>query len=113
MHELGITQSILSIALEKANEAQARKITKINLVIGELSGVVDDCVQFYFDLLSKDTIAAEASLSFERTPNRLRCRNCATVFSPNNLNWTCPNCHEANVEIISGRECRVDSIEVE
>ena len=113
MHELGITQSILSIALEKANEAQARKITKINLVIGELSGIVDDCVQFYFDLLSKDTIAAEASLSFERTPNKLQCRNCATVFSPNNLDWTCPNCHEANVEIISGRECRVDSIEVE
>ena len=113
MHELGITQSILSIALEKANEAQARKITKINLIIGELSGVVDDCVQFYFDLLSKDTIAAEASLSFERTPNKLQCRNCATIFSPNNLDWTCPNCHEANVEIISGRECRVDSIEVE
>ena len=113
MHELGITQSILSIALEKANEAQASKITKINLVIGELSGVVDECVQFYFDFLSKDTIAAEASLSFERTPNKLRCRNCDTVFSPNDLDWACPNCHEAKIEIISGRECRIESIEVE
>jgi len=113
MHELGITQSILSIALEKANEAQASKITRINLIIGELSGIVDDCVQFYFDLLSKDTIAAEASLSFERTPNKLRCRNCATVFSPNELDWTCPNCRQANVDIISGRECRIESIEVE
>ncbi len=61
MHELGITQSILSIAMEKASEIQASKITKINLIIGELSGIVDDCVQFYFDFLSQDTIAAEAN----------------------------------------------------
>ena len=113
MHEFSITQNILSIALEQAEAAKANKIVNINLTIGELTGIVDECVQFYFDLLSKDTIAAEASLSFERTPNKLRCRNCATVFSPNDLDWSCPNCHEAGVEIISGRECRVDSIEVE
>jgi len=113
MHELGITQSILSIAVEKASEVQASRVTKINLIIGELSGVVNECVEFYFDLLSKDTIAAQASLSFERTPNKLRCRECNTVFSPNDLDWTCPDCHQANVEIISGRECRVESIEVE
>jgi len=113
MHELSITQGILSIAVEKANEVQASKVTKINLIIGELSGVVNECVEFYFDLLSKDTIAAQASLSFERTPNKLRCRNCATVFSPDNLDWSCPNCHEAGVEVISGRECHVESIEVD
>ena len=113
MHELSITQSILSIALEKAKAAQAGKITKINLTIGELSGIVDESVQFYFELISKDTIAAEASLSFTRPPTRLRCRNCATIFSPNDIDWTCPGCREQNVEIVSGRECHVESIEVE
>ena len=113
MHELSITQSVLSIALEKAKAAQASKITKINLTIGELSGIVDECVQFYFDLLSKDTIAAEASLSFHQPPTKLRCRNCATTYSPNDLDWACPNCHEAKIEIVSGRECYVESIEVE
>ena len=113
MHELSITQSILSIALEKAKEASAKKITKINLTIGELSGVVDECVQFYFDLLSKDTIAAEASLSFHRPPTKLRCRSCNTTFSPDNLNWACPNCREQKIEIVSGRECYVSSIEVD
>ena len=113
MHEFGITQSILSIALEKANEAKASRITNINLIIGELSGVVDECVQFYFDFLSKDTIAAEASLSFERTPTKLRCRNCATIFLPNEPVWACPNCEEQKIEVISGRECHVHSIEVD
>ena len=113
MHELSITQSILSIVLEKAKVAQANKIIKINLTIGELSGIVDDCVQFYFDIISKDTIAAKASLSFQQPSTRLRCRNCAATFSPNNLDWACPNCQEQKIEIISGRECHVESIEVE
>jgi hydrogenase nickel incorporation protein HypA/HybF len=104
---------MLSLALEKANEAKASKITKINLVIGELSGIVDDCVQFYFDFLSKDTIASGASLSFEKKPTTLRCRKCEAVFAPRNHDWSCPDCHEAGIEIISGRECYMESIEVE
>ncbi|MFX1245743.1 MAG: hydrogenase maturation nickel metallochaperone HypA [Promethearchaeota archaeon] len=113
MHELSITQSILSIAMKHANTAQANKITKITLTIGELAGVVDECVQFYFDIISKDTIAAEAILFFNRPPTKLRCRNCSAIFSPDNLSWVCPNCREKKVEIVSGRECNVESIEVQ
>ncbi len=113
MHELAITQSILSIALEQAEAAKANKITRINLTIGELSGIVDDCVQFYFDLLSKDTKAAEAILSFEKPVTRLRCRDCSAAFSPANLDWSCPDCHSQKVEIVSGRECLISSIEVD
>ncbi len=112
MHELSITQSILSIALEKANAAQASKIARINVVTGELSGIVDECAQFYFDFLSKDTIAAEATLCFHHSPTELRCRNCAAVFAPSNGNWACPSCQEQKIEIVSGRECYVESMEV-
>lgn len=113
MHEFSITQSILSIVLEKADEAQASKVSKINLVIGELSGIVDDCVQFSFDFLSKDTTAAEAVLYFQHSPTQLRCRQCETVFSPDNGNWACPGCKEMSIEILSGRELYIESIEVE
>ncbi|MBI4304054.1 MAG: hydrogenase maturation nickel metallochaperone HypA [Chloroflexi bacterium] len=112
MHELSITQSILSIALEQAKTVEASKITRINLTIGELLGVADECVQFYFGLLSKDTIAAEAILRFDRPATSLRCRNCATVFSPND-SWACPNCGDMKAEIVSGQECFVNSIEVD
>jgi len=113
MHEAGITESMLSLALEKAGEAQAKKITSINLVIGELSGVVGDCVQFYFDVLSKDTIAEGAALNFETKPIQIRCRKCQAVFYPTNHRWTCPECHEMSAEIVSGQECYMESIEVE
>ncbi|MFH1382306.1 MAG: hydrogenase maturation nickel metallochaperone HypA [Chloroflexota bacterium] len=113
MHELAITENILSIALEKAKAVPAKKITGINLTIGELTGVVADCVQLYFDILSKDTIAAGATLSFEQPAAQLRCRNCATTFVPKDLDWACPQCREQKVEIVSGRECYVSSIEVD
>jgi hydrogenase nickel incorporation protein HypA/HybF len=113
MHELSITQNILSIALDKANAAHASKVSKVNIVIGELSGITSDSVQLYFDLLSKDTLAAEATLSFRQPPTQLVCHNCATSFTVLNGNLTCPNCQQPNTEIVSGREFYVDSIEVE
>jgi hydrogenase nickel incorporation protein HypA/HybF len=113
MHEFSITQSILSIVLEKAEEAQASKVSKINLVIGELAGIVGDCVEFYFGFLSKDTAADGAVLSFHRPQTQLSCRNCGAVFSPANGNCLCPACREPSVAIISGRELYVESIEVE
>ncbi len=112
MHELSITQNILDIALKKAAEAKAGRITRINITLGELSGIVDECVRFYFDFLTKDTPAAGASLSFEKVPTRLRCRVCATVFAPEDSTWVCPSCHDQKIELIAGRECYVNSIEV-
>ncbi len=113
MHELSVTQSILDIALEKARESQASRIKRINLVVGELSSIVDDCVQFYFDFVSSDSIASGAALSFTRIPAQVRCRNCGLSFSPDKSSWSCPQCSKWDAEIIAGNEFYIDSIEVE
>jgi hydrogenase nickel incorporation protein HypA/HybF len=113
MHELGITENIVNIALSKAGEAQAKKVTQINLVIGELSGFVPDCIQFYFDSLSKGTIAQEAVLHFESVPTQLRCRDCSAVFHPRDSLWACPECRGQSIEISQGRGLYIESIEVE
>ncbi len=109
---MSVTQSILALVLEKAGDAGAERVSRINLVIGELSGIVDDCVRFYWDFLSKDTIAAGAELSFSQQPAQMRCRHCATVFSPENGAWACPECQSPGLEILSGVELLVESIEV-
>jgi len=113
MHELGITESIIKIALEKACEAQANKIIQVNLVIGEMSGFVPDCIQFYFDSLSKETIAQGAVLHFESVPVELRCRDCSIIFKSRDTLWSCPGCQGQSVEILKGRELYIESMEVE
>ena len=57
MHELSVTESLLEIALRHAQQAGATRVTGLHLVIGQLSSIVDDSVQFYWDFVSKDTIA--------------------------------------------------------
>jgi hydrogenase nickel incorporation protein HypA/HybF len=113
MHELGVTENIVRIALAKAGEAQAQKVISISLVVGELSGFVPDCIQFYFDSLSKDTIAQGARLRFESVPAQLRCRDCSKAFQPEDTMWTCPECEGRSVEISKGRELYIESMEVE
>jgi len=112
MHEQSIVESLLALAIEHAGKARASKIIRIYLVVGELSGVVEESVDFYFNLLSKNTIAAGASIFYMKTPARLRCRNCDTVFTSEKLGFRCPDCQEQQVEIVSGRELYIDRIEV-
>jgi len=113
MHELGITESIIGIVLDKAKEAGATRITEISLVVGELSGFVPDCIQFYFDSLSRDSIAAGASLHFESPPLQLRCRSCSALFQPEDGSSGCPKCGSCGLEIAGGRQFYIKSMEVE
>lgn len=64
MHELGITRRLLETALERAVEAQATRITAIQIEVGELSGVSRDSVEFYWPEVSRDTPAEGARLIF-------------------------------------------------
>lgn len=113
MHELSVTQGILAVVLEHAQEAKARRVTRVDLRIGDMSGIVDDSVQFYFDFLSRDTLAEGARLHFVRVPVRFRCHNCNTEFEPKDRDWVCPNCGSIGGQIIAGQEMAVESIEVE
>ena len=113
MHEMAVTQSILDIAVQHAQQAGASRITRIHLVVGEMSGIVDDSMQLYFDFLSKDTMAESAQLSFDRRPAVYRCRECNTTYHPEGFSWECPACDTLSFEVISGREFQVESIEVD
>ncbi len=113
MHELSITEDILRISLEHAGRAGAKRITDIHLVVGELSGVVDDSIQFYMDFLSPNTLAAGARLDFRHIHTRLRCRQCGREFEPQGMDWNCPTCQSLGGEIVAGKEFYVESIEVE
>lgn len=110
MHELPITEGILKIATEAAG---GRQITAIHLLVGELSSIVDDSVQFYFDMLSKGTVAEGAVLDFQRRPAVVACLDCGRSFEVRApLPPVCPYCGGHKLRVTGGRELRVESIEV-
>ena len=113
MHELAVTESLLQISLEHAEKANAKKVTDLHIVIGELASMVDDSIQFYWEVIAKDTIAEQAKLHFHRIPAQLKCNACSETYSPTQDELICPKCHNAGARIIKGEEFFLESIDVE
>ena len=112
MHELAVTESILSIATRYAQKENARQVTDIYIALGQLSSIVDDSVQFYWDIISQDSLCAGARLHFERQPARLLCLDCQKEYTLNGDLTGCPNCQSPRVKVIAGDEFQMDSIEI-
>ena len=113
MHELSVTESVLKIACEHAKIAGAKKVTDINLVIGQLSSIVDDSVEFYWQMIAKDTICEDAKLHFSRIPAELVCLECDHQYVLGQELIPCPLCGSARIRVISGDEFNIDSIEIQ
>ena len=111
MHEYSVAQSILDIALRHADGA--KRISNIYLVIGQLSSFVDESVQFYWEMMSKETIAAGSTLHFRRIPAQLHCRSCQKSYGLDGKHAVCPSCGGADVEVIAGDEFFVEAIDIE
>ena len=113
MHELAVTEGILNIAVQHASRAGAVRVTGLNLVIGQLASIVDDSVQFYWDMISEGTICAGAQLHFERRPATLKCLDCDQAYALDGVLTDCPNCHSVRIKVMTGEEFFVESIEIE
>lgn len=112
MHELSVVESMVSVVLRHAAGNKAKEVTRINLVLGEASTVMEEPVRFYFDLVSKDTPAQGAELNFRRTPLMAECKKCGKEFEVVEYDFTCTECGGTDTEIVSGREFQVESIEI-
>ena len=111
MHEFAITDEMIKLVVDQASKAGMAKVEKINLIVGKLTGYVNESIQFYFDTLSKGTIAEGATLSFEVIPGKLQCQSCQQTFELNQLDYICPGCQGMSVKLVGGNELRVESIE--
>ncbi len=112
MHELPITQSLLDIVLDHASRVGASRVTDVHLVVGDLAGVSSDCVEFYWEIVSRETPAEGARLHFRRVPLQFECRECGVVFERSSEGFECPSCGAEQVHVVSGDDCRLEAIDV-
>ena len=112
MHEMAIAQGIIDIAVAAAQKEGAQKITKINVVAGELRGIVPLQLTFCFSVLAEQTIASHSYLNLEITPVKGKCKNCDETFIVKDYQYVCPQCHSRDIQTVGGTELRVRDIEV-
>jgi len=103
---------MFDLVLEQAKQSGASKVSTINLVIGEMTGVVGDSVRFYLEILGKDSIAEGAAVNIKNIPAQARCHDCQKEFVIAEYQWICPACGSINLEITGGKELFIESIEV-
>ena len=113
MHELAVTESILEIAIRHAQAQNARRIIDLHLVLGQWSSIVDDSVQFYWDIISEGTIATGATLHFRRVPVVLVCQDCGREYPPASDEFACPHCGGTHVRVKTGDEFHLEAIDVD
>ncbi len=115
MHELPVMKRILDICLEHAEKADAKKIVSIELKVGDLTELENEWMQRYFSHVSKDTVAEHAKLKITRVPVVLKCMQCSESFSVNIREVKeikCPECGEKKYSFISGKDYRIENMEV-
>jgi len=113
MHEMGITQGILTASVEAAEKAHATCINEIRISVGDMTDVVEDALQFAFEVLREGTIAEEATLAVTHVSPKSRCTQCGTEFSHDRWDLLCPSCDAFLCEVVEGRELRIDSIDID
>jgi len=113
MHEYPITQQIVKLAVEKAEENNALRIIRIGLVVGEMTGFVGDSIKMYFDTIAEGTLAEGAELSIKYVKSRLVCSGCGEYFERQKFTFQCPHCNGKGMPTEIGKEFYIEEIEIE
>jgi hydrogenase nickel incorporation protein HypA/HybF len=113
MHELSIVAGLFETLAEQARANGAKRITGVTLKIGRLSGVVPELLESAFDMYKKDTIAAEAVLTVDVVPLRVRCRACGAERHVESYVFLCAVCTSPDLEILEGTDMILERIELE
>ena len=108
VHELALAESVVDAVLERTGD---RHVSVVRLLVGRLAGVVPDALSFCFELATAGTPLAGASLEIVEQAGRAHCRTCAADFDLADPILLC-DCGSADVEVLSGREFSVTSVEV-
>src|SRR3989338_7262924 len=99
MHEYHIVESMVKEILEKARNSDAKKITSVTLVLGDIVGFQEESIRVYFDNLSKGTMLEGVKLIIKPVKSKLKCEGCGVVFEHNRSNFNCPKCRGLGVLI--------------
>ncbi|MCP2275875.1 hydrogenase maturation nickel metallochaperone HypA [Nocardia amikacinitolerans] len=108
MHEMAITRSVVDAVCE---HAAGRRVHSVTVEVGALCAIVPEAMRFCFELATEGTVADGAELVVQTVPGAALCRSCGAEFALVDLIPLCP-CGSADVEIRSGRELRIRTMEV-
>ncbi|WP_457564739.1 hydrogenase maturation nickel metallochaperone HypA [Caminibacter sp.] len=113
MHEYSIVDSLLQLAEEHAIKNNAKKVTRLEIKIGILSGVEPELLKTAFDTFKEGTMCEEAEFVMKIQPVVVRCEECGEESTLHKDEYLCPKCGSGKIKIIDGEDMYLMSLELE
>ncbi len=113
MHEYSIVQSLLESCEEHARQNDAKKVTKVIVKIGVLSGVEPDLLKIAFDTFKEQTICHDANFLINIQKIEIFCHKCNTKSTLEKHEFSCPKCESVDIRITDGEDMYLMSLELE
>ena len=114
MHELSVASSIVEAVAESAATYSGTRVKQVRLRVGALASVVEDSLQFCWELATEGSPLAGAALVINNLPVIVHCAACGVDAEIEGIqNLRCPRCGELSADIRQGRELEIESIEIE
>ncbi len=115
MHEVSYALSLLELLEQSAQDRGLRRVTAVEVVMGELSGLAPEALEFAFTALApgRGPLLAEARLVIRRRPARARCSGCGAEFAVSVHGLACPSCGGGGAHMYQGDEFLLASYEGE
>lgn len=113
MHEYAVTKAIVDMTVKEAAKMGNCRIKKIYLVIGALSGIMDESVQMYFDVIAEKTLAEGAVLVFRQVDIEFHCKRCAKNYVKPRSGFDCPQCGNTGTLTGKGKDFYIEKMEVD
>jgi len=111
MHEYSIASSLLSMAEQEAAKHGAERVVRLELRLGELSGVELELLETAWSLVRERSLCDGVDLVIERVAARWACSRCGHVIARGAV-LGCSECG-ARAELECGDEMVLDRIEME
>jgi hydrogenase nickel incorporation protein HypA/HybF len=112
MHEFALASRIVDRASRALHSRPGARVAAIRLRLGQLSGVEVEALRFGLELLLPHGPLAGARVEIESVPPRLRCSGCGQESEVRGPPFRCPACGSEQVELVSGRELEIESLEL-
>lgn len=113
MHEFSIVNALLEMCEKNAKENKAKKITKVEVKIGKLSGVEPHLLETAFDTFKEETVCDGAEFIVHLQEIVVRCQSCQSESTLLENEFVCPKCHSTDLTVIDGEEMYLMRLEME
>ncbi len=113
MHEYSIVQSLIDSCEQHATQNDARKVTKVVVKIGVMSGVEPHLLKEAFDTFKDKTICEESEFIMHIQKVKIKCNDCDKESELEKNEYLCPQCESSNINVIDGEDMFLMQLELE